>query len=191
LTPQWKYLTPKFAQAVEQLRPLTRDQVRRLRGGELIAFRSRGFQWVAGTVRRPAIDPEGSYVLLSSGRDKGDPDLAFECVHRLSEILYELPPDPPEALRGSQLVAATWYHPEWDWYVNEPRRERNGDVGFPTTDGMWGTIRGQEFEADRMIVVCDAWSEVPEERRQKLIKKGGWPTPKDWSPRGRLPRRGR
>lgn len=185
----WKYVTPKFARVLERMPRLARTDVGRLRGGQLVAFRSRGFQWVVGISGQGNIDPEGSYVLLSSGRDKGDPDLAFEAVNRLSEILYDTESDPPQALHGSSLVAATWYYPDWNWYLNEPRIERRGEIGFPTTEGMWGTIQGQEFTASGMIVVCDSWSWMAEEARQKLIRKGGWPTPKDWSPRGRLPRR--
>lgn len=176
-------VTPKFSYVLEQLPILSEYGFRGLRGGELLGIRT-AEGWRIRSVDDPSrINPRLDTVYLSGGRETGEPDLAFEAIEGLSRILYDTPSDPPAKVRGSVLVAATWYFPEWDWYINRPIFERDS-AGIKTTRGMWGQIAGGDFEAEGIVVVCRA-IRTPRERLK--IQRGGFPGPKDWSPKGRLP----
>lgn len=184
----WGFVTPTFAHAVERMPRMTESQFEDLEYGALLAIRTFD-AWTIWQLSRRDIDPERETVLLSQRREEGEPKLAWKAVERLSRILYDTRSHSTARLRGATLVAATWYFPEWDWYLNEPVFDENGRIGFNTTEGMWGELSGsEEHQAEGLVVVCDDQSRLSYQERQEKLRKGGWPGPKDWSPRGRLPK---
>lgn len=182
----WGRVTPKFAHVLDRIPRLMDQGFSELRGGELLAIRtSEG--WIIRAEDDPSlVNPRLETIYLSKGRGTEEPGLAFEAVDRLSRVLYNTPSDPNEKAKGAVLVAATWYFPEWDWYINQPRAERD-NVGILTTRGMWGAIAGYDHQAQGVVVVCAAGSVRRSKEHQLKIRQGGFPGPKDWSPRGRLP----
>lgn len=183
----WGRVTPKFSQVLDQLPILSIYGFHGLRGGELLAVRTPAGWTVESQSDPRKVDPHLETVYLSKGRETGEPDLAFEAIDGLSRVLYDTPSDPPGKARGASLVAATWYHPEWDWYINRPIMERD-NVGILTTEDSWGAIDGPEFQAEGVVVVCrPVLSARGAKERSRKIRRGGFPGPKDWSPTGRLP----
>lgn len=183
----WGRVTPKFSQVLDQLPILSEYGFRGLRGGELLAVRT-PTGWAVESQSDPRkVNPSLWTVYLSKGRETGEPGLAFETIKTLSYVLYDTPSDPPGDARGGSLVAATWYHPRRNWHINRPAIQGE-EVGFPTTEGMWGTIDGPEFQAEGVVVVCTpVLSARQAKERSRKIRRGGFPGPKDWSPSGRLP----
>lgn len=160
---EWRPATTEFNKLLEGL-PTENS----FPGGTLAAFLTPDYGWMVGVV--PENEISGPGVRLSNGRENGSSDLAFQAVPALMYALYDVDPrEPlPRRIRSGQLVAATWYYPDSNWYIDEPVVDGDGNIGFPTTKWVYGQILHHGMSmADSVMVICEAWG------------------PRDWMPRKR------
>lgn len=121
--------------------------------------------------------PEGS-------EEEADIDLIVEVITpRLSEILkYDVPEDVVE--ETLELLYGERDYVSW-----------TSDSGHVEVFASRRAIRAQETEEERRARLEEARREreararrrLEEEQRRQRIRKGGFPSPRDWSPRGELP----